>query len=198
MLHDFESELGHTFGHAARHVVSIISADQRKLPERLPEHQRPIFPLTKECEKACVCICICICICIYIYRYRYRYRYRGVYTWVRAFEVQLLVGSGSCRATCISFPSIAKMPRRSCLVETCQKHGGCIHFSRNLHHVVAMNIGGLSIAALCACCRLGERFPDICRFIDGRGERGKVYVHCGAGAVSYLTSPGCAERRLSR
>ena len=67
MLHDFESELGHTFGHAARHVVSIISADQRKLPERLPEHQRPIFPLTKECEKACVCICICICICIYIY-----------------------------------------------------------------------------------------------------------------------------------
>jgi len=44
-----------------------------------------------------------------------------------------------------------------------------------------------------AAQKLGERFPDICRFIDGRGERGKVYVHCGAGisraptaAASYI------------
>ena len=39
--------------------------------------------------------------------------------------------------------------------------------------------------------RLGERFPDICRFIDGaRSERGgKVYVHCGAGAADKKVLP---------
>ena len=193
------------FGRDARHVVSIISADQRKLPELLSEIQRERSALTKDGAH------VCMCVCIYIYIFKYiRSIVRGVCRgskgsclrsgavgWVRFVQghlhifsfdsedaAQKLLGRETAAGPLGRTPHLGVLGSEVAIGMPCLPK--------------ASGASALAITALCFCGRLGERFPAICRFIDGCGERGKVYVHCGAGTLSCLTTPSRAFQASRR